>query len=101
MMHTTFSAANGVNPILSYTPDGVKMYTLVVNFKIFASLFAAVLVSFALALVKLYEMVMSVVGFVLTANPESLLRLFFLLLILVGLIAFFRYRQPNKGSASC
>lgn len=102
MMHTTWNSGGKLNnPVLSFSPDGVQMYMLVVNYKLFASLLAAVLVAFALALVKVYELVMEVVRFFLTASPESLLRLFFLLLIVIGLIAFFRYRHQSKGSASC
>lgn len=81
---------------LSFTPDGGQsMHVLTLNtqtLRVYIVAVIAILVIVALALVKLYELCMSVVGFFLTASPESLLRLFFLLVVTIGIIAFFRYR---------
>lgn len=86
---------------LSFTPDGGQsMHTLSLNtqtLRVYVVAVIAILVMVALALVKLYEMGMAVVGFFLTTSPESLMRLFFMMVVTIGIIAFFRYPRRARS----
>lgn len=84
----------------TFTSDGGKsVHALTLNtnmVRVYVATVLALLLMVTLSLVKLYEMVMSVVGFFLTTSPESLLRLFFLMVVTIGIIVFFRYPRRAR-----
>jgi hypothetical protein len=103
-------------PVLSFavsSSDGsMQTYSLMLgNIKVFAMLFGAIMLIGALALAKAYEIILSVVGFFLTAPAEDIVRLFAMLLtplIVAGLlgiaplaIQFFRSQVSKKGGPTC
>jgi len=71
-------------PILTFSPDGGQhVYAFTGKLIWFFWGILAIVGCCALALVKLYELAMGLVNFVLTANPDSLARIGVLLLVVV------------------
>jgi hypothetical protein len=81
-------------PILTFSPDGgTHVYAFTGKLIWFFWGILAIVGCCALALVKAYELAMGLLNFVLTASPESLVRIALLVVISVGLIAFFRWQK--------
>lgn len=81
-------------PILTFSPDGGQhVYAFTGKLIWFLWGLLAIVGCCALALVKAYELAMSLLNFVLTASPESLVRIAILVVLVVIVTTFFRWQK--------
>jgi hypothetical protein len=87
-------------PILTFSPDGGQhVYAFTGKLIWFFWGILAIVGCCALALVKAYELAAGLLNFVLTASPESLLRIAVLVVVVVIITAFFRWQKGANHEA--